>query len=392
MAETDSDRAALRRAMNDRLDADEVRTLCYDLGIAYDNLSGDTKLARIISLLERLEHREQGANLVAWLRENRSDYPWPDPFQVVTSVTRGTVPESPAPGQPQTREPAPSPRPAATDALVIESPLHLELVPVPAGEFLMGSDGRKDREANDDEKPQHRSDLSDFLIGRYPVTVAQFAIFIEATGYRTTAEQAGSGWAWQDGGWAEVKGANWQHPSGPHDSVRQKADHPVTQVSWHDAVAFCRWLSEASGRAFRLPTEAEWEKAARGTDGRLYPWGQAAPNERLGNFDNQIGDTTPVGRYPAGASPYGAQDMAGNVWEWTSSLWGEDTDRTAFAYPYDARDGREAPSAPDRVLRVLRGGAFDDNTGLARCTARYRDLPDEASRDFGFRVVASPVS
>jgi formylglycine-generating enzyme len=263
-----------------------VRTICFDLGVSYDNLGGDTKLARIISLLERLERREQGANLVAWLRENRSDVVWPDPYNV----------------------------------LVIELPFHYELVRVPVGVFLMGSDGRKDRDAYDDEKPQHRVHLPEFFIGKHPVTVEQFAAFAEASGHRTTAEQAGFGVVWENHRWNKVEGANWRHPAGPQSDVIKKADHPVTQVSWHDAVAFCLWLNEATGRTFRLPTEAEWEKAARGTDGRLYPWGNTAPDERLCNFGNKVGDTPPVGEYPAGASPYGALDMAGNVWEWTTKL------------------------------------------------------------------------
>ena len=159
-----------------------------------------------------------------------------------------------------------------------------------------------------------------------PVTVAQFRMFVEATAYTTTAEARGSAWNWT-GKWEEVKGANWAHPRGPDSDVKQKADHPVTCVSWHDAMAFCNWAG------VRLPTEAEWEKAARGTDGRIWPWGNQKPNKELCNFNMDVGDTTAVGSYPKGASPYGVLDAAGNVWEWTSSLWGEDVEQTYLRLP-----------------------------------------------------------
>ncbi len=363
MDNRESQRAALRQAMNDRLDSDEVRTASFDLGVSYDDLSGDTKRVRIISLIERVERTGRGADLIAWLRANRSDYAWPDPYPVAPALR------------------------VAPNPLLIEAPIYLELVRVPAGEFLMGSDGTKDPGAPDDEKPQHRVHLPEFLIGKVPVTVAQFAAFVEATGHKTTAEEAGSGWVWETDAFSEVKGASWQHPAGPDSDIDSKADHPVTQISWRDALAFCRWLSETTGRGFRLPTEAEWEKAARGADGRLYPWGDEAPNARLCNFESRVGDTTLVGKYPAGASPYGALDMAGNVWEWTGSLWGAESEKPAFAYPYDARDGREDPDAPGTVLRVLRGGAFDDDAWYVRCACRYRLDPYDRYAGSGFRVV-----
>jgi formylglycine-generating enzyme required for sulfatase activity len=365
-----SPRAALRQAMNDKLDVDEVRTACFDLGIDSADLGGDTKGALIIGLIGRVERTERGPELMGWLRANRRDCDWPDPFG---AATRGVAAKAKA----------------VEDSLVIDSPFHLELVRVPAGEFLMGSDNN-DPGAFADEKPRHTLRLAEFLIGKYPATVCQFAAFVKATGHKTTAEQQGSGWVWQDSKWQAVNGANWQHPSGPKTDVGKKGDHPVTQVSWHDALAFCHWLSEATGRPFRLPTEAEWEKAARGTDGRLYPWGDGAPNERLCNFDNKVGDTTPVGKCPAGASPYGALDMAGNVWEWTGSLWGESADKPDFAYPYDAGDGREKLDAPDAVRRVLRGGAYYSDAGHVRCASRSWYNPDARNWFVGFRVVGSP--
>ena len=124
----------------------------------------------------------------------------------------------------------------------------------------------------------------------------------------------------------------------------------MVNVAWDDAVAFCRWLSKATHRSFRLPSEAEWENAARGSDGRLYPWGNQAPDEKRCNFGETVGDTTPVGKYPDGVSPCGALDMAGNVWEWTGSL--------KQPYPYQEQDGRnslDADGARALARRVVLG-------------------------------------
>lgn len=159
------------------------------------------------------------------------------------------------------------PEPPATSPSVIAKPLlielpklgfRLELVRVPAGEFLMGSDKAKDKRAHEDELPQHRVYLDEYFIGKYPVTVAQFAAFVKATNYKTTAEQQGSSYVYTGSTWEVVEGTNWRHPRGPKSDVSQKQDHPVTCVSWDDAMAFCKWLSEASGREVRLPSEAQW--------------------------------------------------------------------------------------------------------------------------------------
>ena len=210
--------------------------------------------------------------------------------------------------------------------LTLADGVELELVRVPAGKFLMGSD-------KIGERPQHKLYLPEYLIGKHPVTVAQFTAFAKASGYKTTAEVEGSGYR-TGSKWENVKGANWQQPRGPGSDVSQKAGHPVTQVSWEDAVAFCAWAGQVSGREVRLPSEAEWEKAARGTDGRIYPWGNQAADSSYCNFNMNEKDTTSAGKYsPKGDSLYGCTDMAGNVFEWTSSLY--------KAYPYNAKDGRE---------------------------------------------------
>ena len=162
-----------------------------------------------------------------------------------------------------------------------------------------------------------------------------------------------------------------------------KEKHPVVFVSWKDAIAFCEWLSKEAGRKYRLPTEAEWEKAARGTDGREWPWGNEPPtkdNERC-NFRVIVGDTTPVGHYPKGASPYGIMDMAGNVWEWTSSLYKNYL--FDLIYPNIEREDESALAS-----HVVRGGSFGNEDRHVRC-ASWSDLhPDDRDDFSGFRVCA----
>jgi len=267
-------------------------------------------------------------------------------------------------------------------------PIAFDWVTIPAGEFLMGSDKTKDKLAYDDETPQHTLYLPEYRIARVPVTVAQFAAFMAANqGYRTTTEVQGSAYSWTGSEWDDIEGADWAHPRGPQSDVQAKQEHPVTCVSWHDALAFCAWAG------VRLPTEAEWEKAARGLstgsgDGRIWPWGNREPNSGVCNFNMTVGDTTPVGHYPDGKSPYGLLDAAGNVWEWTGSLWGQDASKPEFGYPYDAKDGRENPSAPNTVRRVLRGGSFGDDAQGVRCACRVRSHPDHRLGIDGFRVVS----
>jgi formylglycine-generating enzyme required for sulfatase activity len=156
----------------------------------------------------------------------------------------------------------------------------------------------------------------------------------------------------------------------------------VVQVTWHDAVTYCHWLSDATGRLYCLASEAEWEKGARGADGRLYPWGDRWDVERCNTSQSGTWATTPVDAYPQGASPYGLWDMAGNVWEWTRSLH--------TSYPYLSTDGREDLDDPGR--RVLRGGSFGYKAALARSAYRLRLGPDNLGRDIGFRVVIASAA
>jgi formylglycine-generating enzyme required for sulfatase activity len=240
----------------------------------------------------------------------------------------------------------------------------IEFVEIPAGKFLMGSrdDGPG---AYDDEKPQHTVEITrPYLIGHYPVTNAQYRLFAEAekTGWKTAAPD----------------------------------DHPAVNVSWDDAAAFCKWWmvwhkAELSPDIeIRLPTEAEWEKAARGEYGNEYPWGNEWDANKCNTGEGGPGTTTPAGAYSAagGDSPYGAADMAGNVWEWCADWFDEKE--------YQRRAGKEVkdPTGPAKgQTHLLRGGAWNFNRGFARCAARYGGNPDNRNVTLGFRVVAaSPVS
>jgi formylglycine-generating enzyme required for sulfatase activity len=246
---------------------------------------------------------------------------------------------------------------------------------VPAGEFVMGSTDAQiedafelcqqyNKDCNRDfftrEAPQHTVTLAGFWIMQSEVTNAQYQQCVE------------------EGVCSQPKNEIWDKP--------ENAQHPVTHVDWSQANAYARW---AGGQ---LPSEAQWEKAARGDDGRIYPWGDDWQGDRL-NFcdkncafawkddgaDDGYAETAPVGRYPAGASPYGAYDMAGNVWEWTSTLF--------QPYPYDAEDGREDATASGN--RTLRGGSWDVQRGRVRAPVRADFAPDNSFNSVGFRVVRS---
>jgi formylglycine-generating enzyme required for sulfatase activity len=249
---------------------------------------------------------------------------------------------------------APGPAGAAND----------DLLAVPAGAFVMG-----DPEGDANEVPRETR-VGSFRIMRHEVTNRQFAAFVAATGYRTDAEEAGAGFVW-DGRWRNVAGA----PSGAGSTIEGLSEHPVVQVSARDAEAYCAHYGH------RLPTEAEWEYAARGVDGRRFPWGNAPPRQgsdpARANFGtvaccapsaaDGYGKTAPVGSYPQGASPFAVLDMAGNVWEWTA---------TAF------------PGRPDE--RAIRGGGWGNDPYCLRASYRHGNPPHFSLDMVGFRCAADP--
>ena len=250
------------------------------------------------------------------------------------------------------------------------------LVDVPASEFMMGS------EAYDDEKPIHRVLLDAYRIGKYPVTNAQYRRFVDDGGYTEKWRVC-----WTDDGWKWRAQESIEQPRFWNDLDQNIANHPVNGVSWYEAVAYCNWLTKTDlqGRVFRLPTEAEWEKSARGTVARRFPWGSEFDSTKANTSESnesKVGRTSAVGLFPRGASPYSALDMSGNVREWCLSEY--------RAYPYKANDGRE--SLEGTKWRVLRGGSFVDVSGDARCAVRGVDLPDYRGNSIGFRVAQSVAS
>jgi formylglycine-generating enzyme required for sulfatase activity len=264
-----------------------------------------------------------------------------------------------------------------------------EMVLVPAGAFWMGSqtediqmrvdDCKKsvkpeNRDKCDewfrDEGPQRQIFVDAFYIDRYEVTNALFERFVTARSYRTTAETEGWGWVFRpsDGRWEKLKGATWRAPGGPGTSA--PPTHPVVQVSWYDADAYCKWVNE------RLPTEAEWEKAARGVDGRRYPWGEDW-NAARANGDMSAKATRPVGSYAAGVSPYDIHDMSGNVFEWVAD-WHDPS-----FYP---RQPERNPSGPaSGQQRVLRGGGWHSRPIALRAASRGSGVMDFRYNYTGFR-------
>jgi len=242
---------------------------------------------------------------------------------------------------------------------------------VPMGAFTMGSDPELDPlafevEQWEDGHPIGTVESPSFWIGRYEVTVAQYAAFVASSGYRVTDLR----------------------------SLEGRPDHPVTWVSWTDAVEYARWLDGtlresratpdelaallAEGWSVRLPTEAQWEKAARGPGGRIYPWGDQAREDRA-NY--RARGTASVGSFPCPECPYGLSDMSGNVWEWTRSPY--------QPYPYDASDDRD--DLDSDALWVMRGGSFSDTEQFIRAANRGGADPGARRAFIGFRVVLSPT-
>lgn len=216
---------------------------------------------------------------------------------------------------------------------------------IPAGPFLMGSDLAHDQFASAIETPQHEVVLSSFCIARFPLTVAEYTYAVRSGVVSSPSENMSPGWLSQ-----------MRHP-----------DHPVTNITWYQAGQYAQWLAHLTGVPWRLPTEAEWEKAARGTDARIYPWGDTWEPGRANTEESGRKETTPVQAFPGGASPYGVEDMVGNLTEWTSSLFSR--------YPYVSSDGREDAEA--KGWRVFRGGSYLDVAQNVRAAFRAFLLPDQ---------------
>jgi len=244
---------------------------------------------------------------------------------------------------------------------------------VSSGQFIMGS--RDDSESvYGKETPQQRIDLPAYRISKYLITNAQYDAFAQDGGYTVAWRRY-----WTDAGWQWKEKRTTPEQYG---GVFDLPNHPVVNVTSYEALAFCGWLSEKLGHPVTLPTEAQWEKAARGPDGgatHRYPWGDKITPEHANYDETGIGTTTAVGIFPQGTSPYGALDMAGNAWEWCLTQW-----RSDYTQPVDDDPAGDAP-------RVLRGGAFHGYKWDVRCASRYSNNPNHSLRFYGFRVVAPPV-
>jgi formylglycine-generating enzyme required for sulfatase activity len=279
-------------------------------------------------------------------------------------------------------------RPAANGTPALP---HVEVVDVAGVDFIMGS---PHGEGYRDEHPQLKPCKllpHGFKLSRYPVTVAQFEAFIEAGGYGTGSAEAPRPEWWTQAGWAWRLKEKRERPD-DYDAIFQTPNHPRVGVSWYEAHAFARWLHQhrvalgvPADWHIRLPWEAEWERTARGTDGRIYPWGSEPPEGRC-NFASQIGHTSAVGLFPAGDAVEGAgriADLAGNVWEWCATRWRKN---------YEDYEQRVDNSAAGEDDRVVRGGAWFNDAVLVRGACRSRFRPDDRLDDLGFRLAASPIS
>ena len=225
--------------------------------------------------------------------------------------------------------------------------LEPDMIPIPAGTFLMG-----------DEKRETHVDT--FAISRYPVTNAQFRHFVEDGGYTLKWQHC-----WTEAGWAEREDKNWTEPRFWQDGALSLANKPVVGVSWYEAMAYVNWLAKTTGNAYRLPVETEWERAARHTDGREYPWGNEWLDGIINSEESGVGRTTAVGLFPNGAAEYRVYDMSGNVWEWVHNTY-----------------------YSDGFHRSMRGVAWSANRSVARVSYRDAIHPDFADSYIGFRLVA----
>ncbi len=245
------------------------------------------------------------------------------------------------------------------------SPLNWDWCWIPPSSFQMGS------EQCANERPIHDVYLNGFWLTRHPIINKQYQLFIEAGGY---SEQK---W-WTPEAWQVREKNNWTEPQYWKDSKFSGAQQPVVGVSWYEAVAFCAWAAEVMRKKVRLPTEAEWEKAARGVDGLAYPWGMMKPNRELCHFQQNWfeGAAKSIGQFsPQGDSPYGCADMAGNVWDWTGNWYQAYLDNSHLDTAYGEKG------------RVVKGGAWHSHSRGLRCALRAWELPGQREKGVGFRCV-----
>ncbi|MEZ4641244.1 MAG: SUMF1/EgtB/PvdO family nonheme iron enzyme [Chloroflexota bacterium] len=315
----------------------------------------------------------------------------PSPIVVVVPSTR-IVTATPSPTVPPTITPTPTPTPSPTrtptitptpDAYPTEITRDedgMRMVYVPAGSFLMGS-AAEDVTAGADEKPQHLVVLNHFYMDKYEVSVAQYAAFLnQLGGYERACDQIDCTLPRERIGYTNyLMEQDLGDGTTLFSAMTGFANYPANHISWYGAAAYCEYVGG------RLPTEAEWEYAARGDDGRIYPWGNTAPNETRAVFQSQsFEDLKPVDALPDGASPFGALGMAGSMWEWTFDWYDED---------YYANSPTANPTGPETGLtKAVRGGAWPNNNEADRIRSANRLAldPVHISSTVGFRCVVEP--
>lgn len=412
---TPNPRQQLRLQMESHLTLEDIRALCFDLNLNYENLSGDTVKSKVLALIGDMTRQGRLAALLEALREERPHIAWPSAASLLGQTppeqpqptppppTKGPVAEQPAvqgkvnQPTPNTTKTTPTPEPTITQSTPAKPAIDtglprfhdetgfclpadddLGFVMIPAGPFLMGSSDQ-DQDAGEDERPQHTVHLESFYMAKYPVTVAQFRYFLKQSNRQPTNV----------------------------DCLKDPNTHPVRYVTWYEALAYTQWLNgcllqwtgtptwlkEQLRKSWQvtLPSEAQWEKAARGEKGNIYPWGNMFIASNANHAGTGLDTTSPVGSFHGGVSPYGLHDMVGNVWEWTRSLY----DRggvlsifrlNVFKYPYQANDGREDLS---KYNRVLRGGSFSSEPTYLRCASRAKLHPHYDYGYSGFRICVS---
>ena len=252
----------------------------------------------------------------------------------------------------------------------------IDLVYVRGGSFEMGSE-----KGESDEKPMHTITLSNYFIGKYEVTVGQFRKFIAVTGYKTSADINGGSYLWNGSQWKLQAGINWEFDALGFKRPETEENHPVIHVSWTDALEYTKWLSSVTGKAFRLPTEAEWEFAARGgmsSNGYTFA-GSNDINQVAWSLDNKSNQTFPVGKKQP--NELGIYDMTGNVWEWCNDWYDAD---------YYAKSPSTNPQgSKSGLFKVIRGGSWGGLSNFNRVTFRYRYFPGNRGKFNGFRIAAS---
>ncbi|HAF48001.1 MAG TPA: hypothetical protein DCL08_02030 [Anaerolineaceae bacterium] len=299
--------------------------------------------------------------------------PGPLPTLSPATPTTGVPTENPPTETPETLEPEETAKQIPDTGSSFTREIDgMVMMYIPEGSFLMGSTNN-DSSAFTHEKPRHKVYLDAFWMDAYEVSNDMFLKFVESTGYQTLAEEQGYSYMYNSSStWTAFDGVNWRHPMGD-DSTYQNS-LPVTHVNKYEAQAYCAWVGG------RLPTEAEWEKAARGDDGRIYPWGNSFDSAKVHN--NSSGGPISIYASTGGASPYGIYNLAGNVFEWTNDWY------DANYYEYSPYDNPQGPSGGEWI--AVRGGGWKSSNRFVRTSHRDISTPDAMNYVMGFRCVMDP--